>query len=568
MARGWVEPLLSAPSVQRKGRMRGAKAGLVWIIATVGAIPAAGQDGEEPAVRAVVASGRHEWARWPDFARFEKGVSRLYRSGAWAPIWLQAGQPTPAARAVIDQLLRAPEHGLEPGDYDAALLDSTARRLPELGPEERARFDVLLTVSLTRFLHAVAYGRVARPPLLATGAPARVDPIALVGRARAGDSVAALMRAIEPPLLQYRLLREALARYLLLAADTSLGQLPTDEFVWAGMAYASSARLARTLVALGDLSPDSLPADSLYAGPLVAAVKRFQLRHALPPDGVLGPRTLAGVKTPASARAEEIALALERLRWVPPLGAGRFLVVNIPAFELVGFDSAMAPGPPAVTRRVVVGRPQTRTPLLSGQLRYVEFLPYWYVPASILQGEIVPMLEWSPEYLRSRNMEIVTTRGRVLGDSATPALLRGLRRGALLVRQRPGPLNALGLAKFIFPNGESVYLHDTPSRDLFSAAERVFSHGCISVEDPAGLAEWVLRDPATWPRAAIEAAMAGTRTRRVVLREPLPLLLFYTTAVAHADGKMWFYPDVYGLDSVLTRALAAPPPSASRATPR
>jgi murein L,D-transpeptidase YcbB/YkuD len=243
-------------------------------------------------------------------------------------------------------------------------------------------------------------------------------------------------------------------------------------------------------------------------------------------------------------------------------------VVNVPAFQLVGFDSAMAPGPPAVSMRVVVGRTQTRTPLLFGQLRYVEFLPYWYVPASILQGEIVSLLEWSPDYLRSRNMEIVTSRGRELGDSATPTLLRGLRRGTLLVRQRPGPLNALGLAKFIFPNGESVYLHDTPSRDLFSAAERVFTHGCISVEDPAGLAEWVLRDPATWSREAVEAAMAGTTTRRAVLREPLPLLVFYTTAVVHADGKVWFYPDVYGLDSVLTRALAAAAPSASRATSR
>ena len=555
MARGWVEPLLSAPSVQRKGRMRGAKAGLVWIIATVGAIPAAGQDGEEPAVRAVVASGRHEWARWPDFARFEKGVSRLYRSGAWAPIWLQAGQPTPAARPVIDQLLRAPEHGLEPGDYDAALLDSTARRLPELGPEERARFDVLLTVSLTRFLHAVAYGRVARPPLLATGAPARVDPIALVGRARAGDSVAALMRAIEPPLLQYRLLREALARYLLLAADTSLGQLPTDEFVWAGMAYASSARLARTLVALGDLSPDSLPADSLYAGPLVAAVKRFQLRHALPPDGVLGPRTLAALNTPASARAEEIALALERLRWVPPLGAGRFLVVNIPAFELVGFDSAMAPGPPAVTRRVVVGRPQTRTPLLFGQLRYVEFLPYWYVPASILQGEIVPMLEWTPDYLRSRNMEIVTTRGRVLGDSATPALLRGLRRGALLVRQRPGPLNALGLAKFIFPNDENVYMHGTPAPHLFSRPRRDFSHGCIRLEDPARFAAWVLREHPEWTRTRIDAAMQGDRPTRVNLKRPLTVVLFYDTVHVNSEGVVFFADDIYGHDRALDAAL-------------
>jgi murein L,D-transpeptidase YcbB/YkuD len=253
-----------------------------------------------------------------------------------------------------------------------------------------------------------------------------------------------------------------------------------------------------------------------------------------------------------------IELALERLRWVPPLGPGRYLVVNIPAFQLVGIDSAMAPGPPAVTMRVVVGSAMgTPTPLLFERLRHVEFLPYWYVPASILRGEILPMLEWTPDYLRTRDMEIVNRHGRVLGDSATPPLLRGLGRGELLVRQRPGPRNPLGLVKFIFPNGESVYLHDTPGKSLFAATQRDFSHGCISVEDPVRLAEWVLRDPQEWPREAIEAAMTGTRTRRVTLREPLPVLLFYTTAVAHADGSVWFYPDVYGLDRALTEALQA-----------
>jgi murein L,D-transpeptidase YcbB/YkuD len=308
---------------------------------------------------------------------------------------------------------------------------------------------------------------------------------------------------------------------------------------------------------LGDLSPDSVPTGTDYEGPVVAAVRRFQRRHALAPDGVLGPGTLAALDAPVAERVRAIELALERLRWVPPIGDRRFVVVNVPAFLLVGFDSAAAPGPPAIAMPVVVGYAlDRRTPLLFEQLRYVEFLPYWNVPRSILVGEIVPMLEWNPGYLKSHDMELVGRGDRVLGDSVTPAVLRRLRRGELRVRQRPGPHNALGLVKFIFPNRNNVYLHDTPRKELFDEAERDFSHGCISVADPAALAEWVLRDRPEWTRDTVEAALAGTRTRRVLLREPIPVLVFYTTAVARGDGSVWFYPDIYRLDRELNDALA------------
>jgi murein L,D-transpeptidase YcbB/YkuD len=205
---------------------------------------------------------------------------------------------------------------------------------------------------------------------------------------------------------------------------------------------------------------------------------------------------------------------------------------------------------------VVVGQAlDWRTPLLFEQLRYVEFRPYWNVPRSILTGEIVPMLEWNPGYLRLHEMELVNRRGRVLGDSVTPAILRRLRRGELRVRQRPGRHNALGLVKFIFPNGQNVYLHDTPRKELFEESERDFSHGCINVADAPTLAAWVLRDLPEWTKDTVEAALAGSRTRRVLLREPMPVLVFYTTAVARGDGSVWFYPDIYRHDRELLDAL-------------
>lgn len=529
-----------------------------WLLSTalplLTAAPAEGQTAAAPTVRALLASARHPWARWPDFSRDADAVRRLYRP-ADEPLWIRAGRPAPAALAAIAQLLSAREQGLDPGDYDAEVLDSIARRLPGLPPAFQARFDVLLTVDLMRLLGDVRHGRLRDHPLAGKPEPAAPDPAALVSAALAGETLPALVRAAEPPLAQYRLLRRALARFRALAADTTIGGLTAGRFLWPGSSYDSLARLGRTLVALGDLSPDSASPGRVYDGAIVAAVRRFQQRHALAPDGVLGPRTLAALDAPASDRIRGIELALERLRWVPPIGSRRFLVVNIPAFRLAGFDSATAPGGPSVGMRVVVGHADMRTPILFEQLRYVEFLPYWNVPPSILAREILPMLEWNPGYLRSHDMELVTSRGRVLGDSVTPSALRRLRRGELRVRQRPGPGNALGLVKFIFPNEESIYLHDTPRKERFGEAERGFSHGCISVEHPAALAVWVLRDRPGWTREAVEAAMAGSVTRRIPLREPMPVLVFYTTAVAHADGSMWFYPDVYGHDRELLEAL-------------
>lgn len=533
---------------------------LLPLVPLLAAAPAAAQDTAAATVRGLIAAARHPWARWPDFPRSVDVVGRLYAPGGAAPLWVNAGGVTPAARAAIDQLLAAPEHGLDPRDYDAATLDSVAGRLAALPPEDRARFDVLLTVDLARFLDDVRRGRFRGHPLAGETRPNGPDPVALVKAMLAGDSPAPMVRALEPQLAQYRNLRAALARYRRLAADSSIGGLPVGQFLWPGRPYDSLARLSRTLVAFGDLAPDSAASSGTYDGPIVAAVRRFQERNALAPDGVLGPATLAALDTPVADQVHRIELALERLRWVPPIGSQRFLVVNIPAFQLVGFDSATAPGPPALSMRVVVGRAMdTRTPVLLEQLRYVEFHPYWNVPRSILTGEILPILESHPDYLWSHDMEVIGAGDRVLGDSVTPGVLRGLRRAELRLRQRPGPRNSLGLAKFIFPNAEGVYMHGTPQPELFALARRDFSHGCIRVEDPTALATWVLGDQPEWNQFDVEAAMNRDTTQRALLSRPMPVLIFYTTAVAHADGSVWFYPDIYGHDRELAEALRAGP---------
>jgi murein L,D-transpeptidase YcbB/YkuD len=326
-----------------------------------------------------------------------------------------------------------------------------------------------------------------------------------------------------------------------------------------GKAYSGTTTLRNRLVALGDLTDDTMSrAAPLYAGPLVDGVKRFQARHNLAPDGVIGGTTLAALNVPYTARIRQIELALERLRALPLLGRQRFIVVNIPAFQLFAFDSVGGTGAPSLEMKVVTGKAlDTRTPLLYAELRYVEFRPYWNVPRSILVKELLPILRRRPHYLRDNQMEIVGPREAVLGDAVSTELLRRLAAGELSVRQRPGPRNALGLAKFVFPNAANIYMHGTPQTELFSRTRRDFSHGCIRLEDPAGLAAWVLEDQPAWGRGAIESAMAAAASTRALLTRPMPVVVFYTTAVAAPDGTIRFYDDVYGHDRALVEALRA-----------
>jgi L,D-transpeptidase YcbB len=519
----------------------------------------ASQDTVGVQIRTMIAQARHPWARRPDFPRYVDVVARLYASRGDAPIWLTRGRLSHAGRTAVAELLAAADHGLAPADYDAAALDGLGRVLPHpsWNAVAFARFDLLLSIDLMRYLDDLRGGRVRPGPFGQGRAPPGLDLAASIAAAAAGDSVARLVSALEPQLTQYRNLRKHLARYRRLASETPFVALPGVSAVRPGEPYVGASALRQRLVALGDLAADSAEAtDDAYVGPVVDAVRRFQGRHALEPDGVLGRGTLAALNVPFATRVAQIELALERLRGLPPLGRQRFVVVNIPAFQLFTFDSVGGSGTPSLQMKVVTGKAlDTRTPLLFEELRYVEFRPYWTVPRSILVKEIVPLLSRQPGYLHASEMEIVGPRQTALGDVVTPDNLQKLATGELGVRQRPGARNALGLIKFVFPNAADVYMHGTPDTVLFGRSRRDFSHGCIRLEDPEGLAVWVLQDQPAWNRAAIETAMAAAGTTRVLLTRPMPVVVFYTTAVAMPDGTIRFYQDVYGQDRELREAL-------------
>jgi L,D-transpeptidase YcbB len=282
------------------------------------------------------------------------------------------------------------------------------------------------------------------------------------------------------------------------------------------------------------------------------ALRPVQRRFGLEEDGVPGKATLAALNVPVSDRIREIELAMERWRWLPRKLGERHVLVNIPTFELMARER----GRTTLAMRVVTGRPHTPTPTFSDTMETVVFSPYWHVPPSILANEVKPALAADPGYLERKNMELVRNGERVDPWSVD------LSDPALRVRQRPGPGNALGQVKFLFPNGFDVYLHDTPEDSLFARSARSFSHGCVRVDQPQALAEWVLHGQEPWTTDAIASAMSSGNERHVKLAEPVPVHIVYQTAWVDDDGTLRFAKDVYDHDA-RHLALLAP----SRAAP-
>jgi murein L,D-transpeptidase YcbB/YkuD len=308
---------------------------------------------------------------------------------------------------------------------------------------------------------------------------------------------------------------------------------------------------------VGDLPEDAAgPQDGVYGGVLVDAVKRFQRRHGMDEDGRLGAGTINQLNVPLADRVRQLQLTMERWRWLPAEFSAPPIIVNIPDFRLRALDEE---NNPALDMRVVVGKAmRTETPVFSRDMTYVVLRPYWNVPPSILRGEIVPAIQRNRGYIASKNYEVTTFDGKVVtSGSISDEVLAQLKAGKLMVRQKPGPTNALGLVKLIFPNENNVYLHSTPSPSLFSRSRRDFSHGCIRVEKPAELTAWVLRNNPGWTLEKVQQGMqSGKDNVTVTLAKPVPVFIVYGTALAYANGEVHFSDDIYGFDTKLETALA------------
>lgn len=516
-------------------------------------------DDTADALRTIVEAARLDGLRWPRFPDYQSILRELYEPREYEPIWLDDEQPNAQASEAIAVLQQAEASGLDARDYDAALLDQQAQQLAahdNYAAEDLARFDAALSVAVLRHISDLHIGKV-NPKNLHFGFdidPKKLDLAALVHEAVVHGRIRETVEQAEPTFTQNRLLKEHLARYRQLANDTSVGPVVITAKLKPGDPLELAPQLASWLAALGDLPGGTLIPAATYDDALVDAVKRFQSRHGLATDGVIGPATSKALAVPAAARVRQIELALERLRWIPALESGRVVFVNIPAFELWAFDGIEPASASSVQMAVVVGRAlRTQTPVFTGVMKTVVFAPYWNVPRSIIRNEILAKQARNPGYIASQNMEIVSG-GAVLGTSAEA--IAQLASGGAQLRQRPGSKNALGRVKFLFPNSNNVYLHDTPTQSVFQQARRDFSHGCVRLAAPAALARWVL-EPEGWDAERVERGLALKTETRVPLENPIPVVIHYTTAVARADGTISFYEDIYRHDAALERALAA-----------
>ena len=492
--------------------------------------------------------------------------------GAEALLWLEQGRPNAVALQAVATLVRAADDGLDPRDYQADRLSAALALLadgPPLPAESAARLDGELTLALQRYLTDLHAGRVDPRAIHAdyrVARPVPLDTAALLRDAVVRQRLPQALREAAPPVPLYPALRRTLAQYRTLAAlpfwDGPLPPLPGRKLE-PGQAWDGLELLIRRLGALGDLATDT-PVPLLFEGALVEGVRAFQARHGIEPDGLIGRETMAQLAVSPAQRVRQIELTMERLRWTPLLQGPRMVVVNVPEFVLRAYEWRDGRVQVRLETRVIVGKAfKTRTPVFDELMRLIEFSPYWNVPPSIARAELVPRLRRDPGYFAAEGFEFVG--GGQVSTELTSANLDAVLRGKMRIRQRPGPKNALGRIKFVFPNNDNIYLHDTSAPQLFQRARRDFSHGCIRVEQPLALAQFVLQDAPDWPAARIQAAMAAGTSSTLRLKEPLPVVIAYSTVVVRG-GRVYFYPDLYGHDGTLDLALRqrALPASASR----
>jgi L,D-transpeptidase YcbB len=481
---------------------------------------------------------------------------QFYQKRGNEPAWLRGRQPRPQMDELIATVQHVDRDGLDPELYAMSAL---AQRRAEAGrgfltakgfdPDTAASLDVWLTYLYLQYASDITSG-VGNLSHLDPNwqiKPSRIDTAALLQSAIDGNRVAQSLDDLLPRDPQYVALRDTLATYRAIAQNGGWRALPAVLKLKPGQRSPAVASIAQRLAVTGDYSgpvPGSL---TRYAGDLVEAVKRFQRRHGLEPNGIVSASVVAEMNVPVERRIAQIQLNLERLRWLPRELGDPHILVNIPEYRLEVWDHGQVP----LAMNVVVGKEDTPTPIFNDTMTYVIFAPYWNVPDSIAQNETLPNVMRDPSFLEKTNMEVLDRSGHVVD----PSTVNLTNPGEYRFRQRPGASNSLGSVKFMFPNQFNVYLHDTPADSLFARATRSFSHGCVRIAQPEALAEYVLRDQPDWTPERIASAMHGREETTVKLKSPLPVYLGYLTARVTPDGLVQFRKDIYGIDEQQTALL-------------
>jgi murein L,D-transpeptidase YcbB/YkuD len=494
-------------------------------------------------------------------------VEAFYRARENRAAW----DPDAGATSIRGAIADIAKDGLDPADYHLARIDALiAARKASPGGDNDADLEVLLTDAVAAMIDESRYGRVLPATLDSTwnvnsrkGAPPLAEALA---RVAAASSPADGIEKEKLDHFVYRGLKDELARLTAIAQKGGWATIPAGRVAVPGARDPRMPLVRARMAATGELASGNASAkDSLlYDGDLGTAVKLFQQRHRLDQDGKLDATTLAAMNVPVASRINQVKVNLERSRWVLPGLAGDFLLVNLPAFKAYLIRDQKN----VWETRTQVGKEVRQTPTFRADMKFAIFNPTWTVPTTILREDVIGgFAKGKKDVLTKHNLKVYDKDGKEVDPSSIDWKSANADNFPYTLRQDAGDDNALGRLKFMFPNPYDIYLHDTPSRELFAAEKRTFSSGCIRIEDPLGLAQQVLGDQG-YDAAKVEATIAAGKTTQVNLTKPLPVLIVYWTTSVGATGEVHWAPDVYDRDPPVLAALAAPSRNGGRAQAR
>lgn len=477
-------------------------------------------------------------------------LPEFYEQRDFLPAWTRPE----LAQQLLGAIRSAEDDGLSPSSYHLQAIERL--QAATLGgtrgsAEERANLDLLQTEALIQLAYDLHFGKVD-PDWNTSRSFGEMKPVDALAAALESGDIAGLLAKTRPQHPFYGQLRDALARLRSIAASGGWPAIPGGPTLAKGMRGDRVVHLRERLAATGD-GPEGKPAQpGVFDEALEQAVRDLQTRYGLPADGAVGHATLEALNVPAAARVEQVRANMERARWVLHEVKGDYLVVDIAGYQA----EFVRNGQTVWKSRVQVGTPYRKTPSFKSDLTYLVFNPTWTVPPTILDKDILPAMKRHGRELEKRGLKVLDRNGQEVDPAAVDWSRYKGTNFPYLLRQDPGPQNALGRIKFMLPNPHSVYLHDTPKKSLFDKPERAFSSGCIRIENPIELAGLLLDDANRWGRERIQAVIDAKHTRTVFLPRPVPVLLLYWTISVDAGGRIGFKKDIYERDRTVLEGLA------------
>jgi len=495
-------------------------------------------------------------------------LPQFYEQRAYMPAWSSdRGLLVSQVDALVKAIKNAYLEGLTPADYHLARIEATLQEIranhavqKPYDSQRLADIDLLLTDAFLIYASHLLAGRVNPETIdaLWTASRREADLSQILQQALDNNTIERALKNLLPLHAGYARLREKLALYRFVEAEGGWSTIPGGPVLRKGDSDGRVVLLRKRLADVGDLQPTAVIDETYFDEELEQALHIFQKRHGLTADGVVGQATLAALNIPVEERVRQILVNMERWRWLPQDLGRRYIIANIANFELEVVENNKE----VLSILIIVGKPYRRTPVFSDRMTYLVLNPQWHVPRTIAVKDILPMIKKNSGYLAKNNMTLLRAGSSEAVDPAAVDWSRVTEINfSYTLRQASGPDNALGRIKFMFPNKYNVYIHDTPAKELFKKTERGFSSGCIRIERPIDLAEYVLNGDPTWTRKKIVEAINTGKEQTVSLREPIPVHILYWTAWADDTGAIQFRNDIYDRDPVLHAELFEKPPA-------